>query len=85
MGLGSQGGPTALQLQDGVGPAMKPEMGMWLATAAGNNGLFHYSTFFPSCFSSQLCFQIMYVLGEKRNKIVNAPYLSVCMIVYFIC
>lgn len=74
MGLGTQGGPTALQLRDGVGPAMKPEMGMWLATAAGNNGLFHCSTFFPLHFVSKYCvFQ-----GKKRNEIVSAPYLSVC-------
>lgn len=49
------GGPTALQLRGGVGPAMKPEMGMWLTTAAGNNGLFHRSTFFPLHFVSKYC------------------------------
>lgn len=68
MGLGSQGGPAAPQLQNGIGPVMKPEMRTLLATAAGNNGLFDCSTFFPSCFSSQVCYQMMYLLEKKKTK-----------------
>lgn len=66
-GFGIERGPTTPQLQDGAGPVMKPEMWMWLVTPAGNNGLSHCSAFFPLCFSSQVCFHIMYLLGEKKE------------------
>lgn len=79
MGLGIHGGPTVPQLQDGVGPVMKPEMGMWLAMVAGNNGFFHCCTFFPSCFSFQVCFQMMF-----RKKETKYSMLLVCMTVHYI-
>lgn len=49
-GLGIQRGPSAPLLQDGASPVMKPEMGMWLASPTGNNGLSHCITFFPPDF-----------------------------------
>lgn len=48
-GPGIQRGPAAPQWS-GTERVMKPEMGMWLATPAGNNGLYGCSAFFPICF-----------------------------------
>lgn len=67
-GDGGGRGPTTPQLQDGAGPVIKPEMWMWLATPAGNNGLSPCRAFFPPCFSSQVCLQIMYLLEKKSYK-----------------
>ena len=91
IGGGGGRGPSTPQSQDGAGPVMKPDMGMLLTTAAGNNGLSHCSAFFPPCFSSQVCFHIIKKIGQKEdsmyrihhhNFIFLCPWLHIAVYIY---
>lgn len=72
-------GHTAPLLQDGAGPVMKPEMGMWLATPAGNNGLSHCGAFFPPSFLlkfiSKLCIFLFFKeMKQKKKQSVSSSF-----------
>lgn len=87
IGGGGGRGPTAPQLQDGAGPVMKPEMGMWLATAAGNNGPSHCTAFFPPRFSTQVFLQIIFFWGgggDIRQKETRDSMYQICTWLYFL-
>lgn len=63
--------------------SMKPEIGMWLAMAAGNNAFFHRSTFFPSCWGFFVVFfNVMVLLHKKLNC---SSFGVVDCILYIIC